>query len=226
MHWEPESVLIPRLDILSASQRQLWRELAQVPAGFVLYGGTALALRLGHRASEDFDFFANASFQPDELERRIPFLAGAPRLQSSPNTLVSLVERGGPVKVSFFGGLRLRRVGDPEAAEGSGVFVASLLDLAATKVKVVQDRAEAKDYIDLHRLLEAGIDLPQALGAAHAVWGEGFNALLTLKALSYFADGDLPSLPDTVRSRLTKAVRSFDPARLPRVQTRADGVAL
>lgn len=28
---------------------------------------TALALRLGHRASVDFDFFSNAPYNPDEL---------------------------------------------------------------------------------------------------------------------------------------------------------------
>ena len=218
-------MLIPRLDILPPSQRRLWEELAQIPAGFVLYGGTALALRLGHRASEDFDFFSNAPFRPDELEGQIPFLAGAPRLQSSPNTLVSRVDRHGPVKVSFFGGLALRRVADPEPAVGPQTKVASLLDLAATKVQVVQDRAEAKDYVDLNRLLEAGIDLAQALGAARAVWGEGFNALLTLKALSYFADGDLPSLPETVRSKLTLAVHRVDPVAIPEVQALPGGVA-
>ncbi len=79
-----ERAMIPRLDILPVSQRVLWRDLAAIPPDFVLYGGTALALRLGHRTSEDFDFFSNQSFQPDELERRIPFLAGSTRLQSSP----------------------------------------------------------------------------------------------------------------------------------------------
>ena len=39
------------------SPRALWPDLAEVPHSFVLYGGTALALRLGHRISEDFDFF-------------------------------------------------------------------------------------------------------------------------------------------------------------------------
>lgn len=211
-------MLIPLLGTLPPSQRRLWSELADVPADFVLYGGTALALRLGHRTSEDFDFFSNQSFQPDDLERRIPFLVGSPRLQSSPNTLVSLVEREGPVKVSFFGGLTLRRVQDPERVEGPGFPVASLLDLAATKVKAVQDRAEAKDYIDLSRLLEEGIDLAMALGSARTVYGQAFNPILSLKALSYFADGDLASLSNAVRSRLTEALRTVDPDCLPDFQ--------
>lgn len=48
----------PRLDILPAQQRSLWPELAAVPRRFILYGGTAIALQLGHRVSIDFDFFA------------------------------------------------------------------------------------------------------------------------------------------------------------------------
>ncbi len=216
--------MIPRLDILPASQRALWPDLSEIPKDFVLYGGTALALRLGHRTSEDFDFFSNQSFQPDELERRIPFLAGSTRLQSSPNTLVSLVDRNGPVKVSFFGGLTLRRVQDPERVQDPGLAIASLLDLAATKVKAVQDRAEAKDYIDVSRLLEEGIDLSRALGAAVAVYGRGFNPLLSLKALSYFADGDLSSLSNKIQSRLMEAVGKVDPDQIPEIQPRPGGI--
>lgn len=213
-----------RLDILPPAQRTLWPELSEIPSDFVLYGGTALALRLGHRTSEDFDFFSNQSFQPDELERRIRFLAGSVRLQSSPNTLVSSVDRNGPVKVSFFGGLTLRRVQDPERVDEPGLVVASLLDLAATKVKVVQDRAEVKDYIDLVRLLEEGIDLATALGAARAVYGKAFNPLVSLKALSYFADGDLSSLSAKIQARLMEAVRKVDADQIPKIETRQGGI--
>lgn len=217
------TVFPPHLDQLPPSQRRLWEELV-VPPGFVLYGGTGVALRLGHRVSEDFDFFSSPEFLPDTLEREIPFLVGSVRLQSSPNTLVSLVDREGPVKVSFFGGLTLRRVREPEIAEGSAVPVASLLDLAATKIKVVQDRAEVKDYIDLDRLLTAGIDLGSAVGAAVAVYGRSFNPLLSLKALCYFGDGDLPSSPADLRARLTRAVEAVDVTRLPEVTALVGGL--
>lgn len=196
-----------------------------MPSEFVLYGGTALTLRLGHRLSEDFDLFANRSFHPDELEREVSFLAGSIRLQASPNTLVSRVARPeGSTKVSFFGGLPLRRVGDPERAAGNGLLIASLVDLAATKVKVVQDRAEAKDYLDVFRILEEGVDLALALASAQAVYGSVFNPLLSLKALSYFGDGDLGTLPEKVRSRLAAAVASVDPTRLPEVASRPGGL--
>ena len=55
---------LPRLDILPNPQRRLWDELAAVPVEFALYGGTAIALHLGHRHSVDFDFFGNRPFDP------------------------------------------------------------------------------------------------------------------------------------------------------------------
>jgi hypothetical protein len=120
---------------------------------------------------------------------------------------VAVVHRGGPVTVSFFGGLPLSRVADPARAGSHGPLVASLLDLAATTVKVVQDRGEAKDYLDVARLLAEGLSLDDMLGAALAVYGATFNPLLSLKALSYFGDGDLPTLPRPSRESLERAVR-------------------
>ena len=178
-----------------------------MPRRFVLYGGTAVTLWLGHRTSLDFDLFSNDHFQPDALEREIPLLRGAVRSRSEPDTLVSVVDRDGLVTVSFFGGLPLSRVADPALAGSDGPLVASLLDLAATKVKVVQDRAEAKDYVDVARLLAEGISLREALAAALAVYGPTFNPLPSLKALAYFGDGDLPSLPKETREALERAVR-------------------
>jgi hypothetical protein len=57
----------PQLGILPAPQRRLWDELGTVPGEFVLYGGTALALHLGHRQSMDFDFFGDRAFDPGRL---------------------------------------------------------------------------------------------------------------------------------------------------------------
>ncbi len=38
------------LNVLPESQREVWKRLGATPGNFVLYGGTALALRLGHRS--------------------------------------------------------------------------------------------------------------------------------------------------------------------------------
>src|SRR5579864_5060508 len=121
-------MLSPKLEILPRAQRRLWDELRQTPKSFVLYGGTALALRLGHRQSEDFDFFSNKPFQPNSLRDRIPYLKNAEMTQFQDNTLTAIVDRNGPVKLSFFGSLGIKRVQDPDVVQENGIQIASMLD--------------------------------------------------------------------------------------------------
>ena len=113
----------------------------------------------------------------------------------------------------FFGGLGLGQVAPRDQVEGKRFYVASLLDIAGTKVAVVQKRAEAKDYLDIDALIQHGIDLPTALAAGRIVYGRSFNPMITLKALSFF--DDLPTLSAEVRRRLSAAVEAVDPACLP-----------
>jgi Nucleotidyl transferase AbiEii toxin, Type IV TA system len=211
----------PRLDVLPDEQRRLWPELAAVPTEFVLYGGTALALRLGHRPSVDFDFFSSEPFHPAALEIRLPFFDQAQVAQRQENTLTFHTTRGHPVKLSFFGGLSLGRVGEPETTSDGVVAVASLLDIGGTKMATVQTRAEAKDYRDICGLLRAGLPLSQLLAAGQALYGESFNPLITLKALSYFGDGDLGELSASERSTLLTAVQNVGAIpELPRIASK------
>ena len=209
---------VPKVEILSESQRRLWPELRATPKGFVLYGGTAIALRLSHRESLDFDFFSSEPFVPRELLAGIPYLSDAEVIQEAPDTLSCRVKRGDPIKLSFLGGLTLNRVRGPDLAQGSDIFVASLLDLTATKLRVVVERANAKDYLDIDALIGAGIELHEGLGAARAVFGERYNPLTTMKALTYFEDGDVASLPEPCKARLVAAARAVDFARIPKLK--------
>ena len=210
--------LEPKLSVLDSPQRRLWDELVQVPEPFVLYGGTAIALRLGHRNSVDFDLFAIQDIDPDALLRTIPFLIDSRVVQKSPNTLTCVVDRQGPVKVSFFGVPNICQVAKPAVAVGHSLKIASLIDLAGMKAGVIQNRAEAKDYIDLNAIRSIGrIDLSTALAAAATIHGNHFNPIISLKALCYFEEGDLGQLDERIRADLLAAVKSVDLDRLPSV---------
>jgi hypothetical protein len=83
--------LEPKLDILPAAQREIWTSLAPAThLDFVLYGGTAIALHLGHRASLDFDFFRSAPLDKDQIRAKFGFVRAAAILQDAPETLVVL----------------------------------------------------------------------------------------------------------------------------------------
>ncbi|MBN2234816.1 MAG: nucleotidyl transferase AbiEii/AbiGii toxin family protein [Opitutales bacterium] len=89
------------LSVLPAPQRMLWDNLHPF-SGFVLYGGTAIALQLGHRQSVDFDFFSNDPLNLDSLEQELNPIGKAVLLRRLNNTLEYLIDG---VKVSFFGSL-------------------------------------------------------------------------------------------------------------------------
>lgn len=208
----------PRLDILPDAQRRLWEELRAVPEEFTLYGGTAVALQLGHRVSGYFDFFGCRSVDVIALERGMPFLARADVVQRDKNALSAIVDRGGPVPVHFVALPRLPRLAAPLIADDNHLKVASLLDVAGTKSMVLQVRAAAQDYIDMDALLHlGGVALPSALAAGQKLYGSSFNPEITLKALSCFEDGDLQKLPMDLKLRLLDAVRQVDLDNLPQL---------
>ena len=112
------------------------------------------------------------------------------------------------VKVSFFGTIAFGRVGEPDTTDDGVLQVASLDDLMATKVKVILQRAEAKDYRDVAAMLNAGVSLPRALAAARLLYGANFQPSESLKALVYFKDGDLSTLTDAEKNALVAAANA------------------
>lgn len=217
-------MLQPHFEILPPALRALWPELAEIPRHFVLYGGTALALRLGHRQSEDFDFFSSEDINPSQLLGTLKLLKGAKVIQNVSRTLTVVVNRGGPVKLSFFGNLDLGRVGCPDPTEDGVVNVASLLDIAGTKAAVVCQRAERKDYIDILAIVNQGVSLDQAMAAARAIYGDQYNPIVTRKALGYFGDGDLSKLSAEQKNQLIQ-ITSNSPLALPGIPRMANRIS-
>lgn len=187
----------------------------------MLYGGAALALRLAHRRPGAFSFLSAQRFDPLRLLDTVPYLRDAEVIRRGRDALTCLVDRGGIVRVSFSGGIVGSRVEDPDLAEPPGIRVASLTDLAAAALQSVQTRSRAKDYLDVDALLRLGeISLRRAFGAAAAVFGDRFDPSATLKALTFFRDGDLHRVPGSVRERLARAADGVDPDRIPRLSVR------
>jgi len=223
------SELSPRLEVLPQAQRLLWRDLQPAATlGFALYGGTAIALRLGHRTSVDFDFFCDAPLDRDVLFSTTPSLGAARVLQDRPDTLTFLASPDGrssdTVKISFFGSINFGRVGVPQWTTDRVAQVASPEDLLGTKLKVILQRVEAKDYSDIAAILESGTSLALGLGAARALFGPAFQPSECLKALVYFEGGDLEILSPLLKDRLIASVRAV--GDLPQVSLRGHRLTL
>lgn len=183
--------------------------------GWVLYGRTALALRLGHRESVDFDFFSTAPFEPLQLNEQMQF--GDDILQAAPNTL-SVLHQG--VKLSFFGGLSLGVVEPADLLDYCPI--ASLPDLGACKLAALVNRVELKDYLDVTALLRGGADLSSLLGCAEALYHGAFPAAAYLKSLTWFDDPALAGLGPDDRLVLERAALSVE--TVPTVSLSADRI--
>jgi len=85
------------------------------------------------------------------------------------------------------------------------------LDLFGANLKTVQQRVEAKDYVDMDALLQAGLTLERGIAAAQALYPD-LNPLWTAKTLSWFEDDLAAALPTKVKARLTVAAAD---CRLP-----------
>ncbi|MBI4356421.1 MAG: nucleotidyl transferase AbiEii/AbiGii toxin family protein [Gammaproteobacteria bacterium] len=203
----------PILKILPPPQKILWPRLKTIPKQFVLYGGTAIALQLGHRQSIDFDFFSAAPLNKTFLLAQVPFLQQADCVLPEINTLDCYLKNSkGSIKIQFLAGLEKRqgRVDVSLVCEDNQLQVASLRDLLATKLNTIQGRAEAKDYLDIHAIIQSGISLETGLACARAIFGIHFDPSTSLRALCSYREGDLPEISKKIQKQLIKAATSIE----------------
>lgn len=210
------NILIPKLHTLPPAQLELWQVLSETPNDFILYGGTAIALWLGHRLSIDFDFFSPKPFDPEQLYHTIPYLKHSRIIQQAQNTLTCRVEKQDGVLISFFGDLDIKQVGYPAWVEANHIKVADLKDLAGTKAAVIQKRVEIKDYLDIEALLlSKNFTLENILSYAGAIYGKAFNPYITLRALCYFNDPALHGLSSQTKQYFMQVVKHVDVEKIP-----------
>ena len=153
--------------------------------GFVLAGGTGLALQFGHRISVDFDLFAPPEKYPGRPLDRVRRAADALQvIQDKHDTLDVLLDR---VKCSFFS---YPYPFSAFAGRFHGVALADALDIAAMKLVAISRRGARKDFIDLYVCLRRHSFEAVFANALHRFGRDSMNPLHIGKSLAYFADAE------------------------------------
>jgi hypothetical protein len=156
----------------------------------MLAGGTGLALQVGHRVSEDFDFFKVESIDTGRLNLALRSLGPAETLQHDESTLTVLVLG---VKLSFFS------VPDPFLFDGRPFRffeVADVRDIALMKLAAISSRGSRRDFVDLYTILRGGLELERCFAWLPEKYGEGrVNSYHVLKSLTHFKDAEREPLP-------------------------------
>ncbi len=148
---------------------------------FVLVGGTALALQIGHRLSVDLDLFTQKDFSNQELAEHLSETYTFSTDYVAHNTLKGFVEN---VKCDFIA--HKYAYSSPILIE-NGIRLASLLDIAALKLNAIaHNGTRYKDFIDMYFLLEQ-YSLEACLDAFSRKYPTT-NPIVALKGLGYFED--------------------------------------
>ncbi|MFO7871523.1 MAG: nucleotidyl transferase AbiEii/AbiGii toxin family protein [Kiritimatiellia bacterium] len=159
-------------------------------SGWTLAGGTGLALRLGHRVSEDYDFFRTDNLDLRELHSVFSAIGPYETLQESDHTLSVILKR---TAVSFF------RVMDAFifGVEPYRFFsVADIRDIALMKLVAISGRGSRKDFIDLFCILNTGITLQECFTALPRKYSpDRLNTYHILKSLTFFDDAEAEPMP-------------------------------
>jgi hypothetical protein len=178
-------------EILPRETAWAWELIAPIlPRSCRLAGGTALAVHLRHRQSRDLDFFyKDPGLDLAALERELSQLGSFAMSSRAPGTLNGILQ---DAKLQFLDAHDQVDLNDPEPH--AGIFVSSLADVFAMKVKVIGDRGELRDYFDLKRIEEiTGRGVEEGIGlymTRYKVPPEHPSIGHIVEALAYLDDVD------------------------------------
>lgn len=162
---------------------------------FVMVGGTALALQLGHRKSIDLDFFTVTDFQSDDLLSNLLTDFNIQILNQTEKALISNING---VKVDF---IRFRYPFQHPFIEENGIKMASIEDIAAMKLDAFSGRRNKKDFFDLYFLLEK-FNLEQ-LFEFYVQKYPHQTTFHVLRSLTYFEDAEIQPDPIVFNHNVT-----------------------
>ncbi len=152
---------------------------------FYLAGGTGAALHVGHRISEDFDWFTPQVFSSLALRRDLDRAGRFTLTHEARGTVTGLFQE---VKVSFF------QYDYPLLAppvDWNDLRVAALLDIGLMKLTTISGRGSRKDFVDLYAICHAGAPLGDLLHALPRKYGPtAYTAYHLLRSLTYFDDAE------------------------------------
>lgn len=178
---------------------------------FYLTGGTGLALHLGHRISEDLDFFTGQSFEPEKVVLQLREKVDITVTDMAPGTLHLICE--GVARTSFL--YYPYRLLFP-LSEFKGCPVADCRDIAAMKLIAIAQRGSKKDFVDLFFLLKKKVELRQLKNIIERKYaGVNYSWPHLLRSIAYFEDAEEDPMPVlTVAGRR----RNMKPAEWERIK--------
>jgi len=177
---------------------------------FRLVGGTALSLQLGHRQSIDIDLFSDCEYGSIDFTAIEDFLSSAfaytdhftdlnPAMGKS---YIIGADRNQAVKLDVF--YTDDFIESPVVADG--IRLASVAEIAAMKIDVVQRGGRKKDFWDLHELLER-YSIAQMIDLHRKRYEYSHDKELIIRNLTDFSQADDDFDPICLRGKYWEFIK-------------------
>jgi hypothetical protein len=169
-----------------------------------LAGGTGLALQLGHRISEDFDFFTTIDFIPRNFSSDLSKIFKFREEKTSRGTLVGSING---IRFSLFN-YNYPLIFSP--VEYLSIKIADLRDIAAMKIDTIASRGMKRDFIDLYYICQVGHELNVLFKIYEKKYHTSNSSITHLKkSLIYFDDADPDQTPRMIKKAKWSDVKNW-----------------
>ena len=172
-------------EILNSNQIELLPLIGEFSNQFILVGGTAIGLQIGHRQSIDFDLFSNRLIKPQSIKNKLTRQNVNFNVIHQEYDQLHLIVNN--VKLTFF--TFPYKIEKKEVLDDI-IGMPDLLSLAAMKALALGGRAKWKDYVDLYFLLKDHCTLIEIELKARDMFGKAFSSKLFRQQMTYFKDID------------------------------------
>lgn len=195
------------IDILDKDRLKVFGQLKDFKSGRYLVGGTALALQLGHRKSEDFDIFSNFQIQRNDKEEAIKVFGEKVRFTvDNPKQLTFLTSESVKVTFAYTPNRPLHKLISDRLLP---LPMLSVNDIASDKAFTIGRRAAYRDYVDLYFILESGASLGKIIHETAKRYGAMFEEKLFLEQMEYMEDLINREINFVVRPRTFEEIQEF-----------------
>jgi len=183
----------------------LLKELMSLPPlqSFSLVGGTALALRFGHRNSIDLDLFYHEKFDHPLVVEALETNFRHRFVYKQQHTQFGIFCYIDEIKVDF---VHFPHALIADIEEEEGVRFYSIADISAMKIQAILGRAQKKDFWDLYELLQH-YPLQQLIDWHKQKYTSQMLAISIPHAITYFADADESDTPVTFKGQTWEVIK-------------------
>lgn len=171
-------------EAISSKRLKIFQKLKNF-SQFYLVGGTALALQIGHRMSDDFDLFSEKDIPTDLLAKVVNIFKDSELniIINHSEQLSLLIDQTKVDFVKYPFPLVL------DLIEYEGLKIINIPEIGAMKAYALGRRATYKDYIDLYFILkEKHSSLKEIIKISQEKFKENFDPRLFLEQLVYLED--------------------------------------